>query len=245
MSNILLIHGSWHGGWCWDEVKASLEKDGHTVLAPTLLEMDYRKQPPARGIGLVEHINSLKKIITELDLTNLIIVGHSYGGMVMTGLSLLIPDRIKKIVYLDAFLPNPGESLFDISAPERVQTMKKSLVDEDGKTLEQGGVDPYLLPVRDPEFFGIYDQSIKDAIKDKLVKTSVKTFTDKIGTGEVSADIKKYYIRCTQFPISERFENKAKAMKYECYGFDAGHDVMLTNPNLLVNLLTKIIDKNK
>jgi pimeloyl-ACP methyl ester carboxylesterase len=240
MSNFILIHGSWHGGWCWDEIKTMLEAQGHTVLTPTLPGMDYKSQPSPRGIGLTEHVEFIQRIIEESNLTDLVLVGHSYGGMVITGVSLKIPERIKKLIYLDAFLPNPGESLFDISAPERVEMMKKSLVDEDGKTLEQGGHEPYLLPIRDPSFFGIKDPVIVGAIKDKLVRTSVKTFTDKIGQGTISGNIEKHYIRCTEFTISERFETKAKSMGYNCYQINTGHDAMLTDPIGLLDLLTKI-----
>jgi pimeloyl-ACP methyl ester carboxylesterase len=240
MSTFILIHGSWHGGWCWDYFKPMLEVEGHTVLTPTLPGMDYNLKVPPRNVGLTEHVEFIRNLIEENNLHDLILVGHSYGGMVITGVSLLIPERIKKLVYLDAFLPNSGESLFDISAPERVELMKKSLVDEENKTLEEGGNDPYLLPVRDPVFFGIKDIEMTERIKDKLVRTSVKTFTDKIGLGTISEDIEKHYIRCMEFPVSERFEAKAKEMGYACYQLNTGHDVMLIDPKLLFDLIVEI-----
>lgn len=240
MSTFILIHGSWHGGWCWDDFKPMLEAQGHTVITPTLPGMDYNLETPPRNVGLTEHIEFIKNLIEENDLNELILVGHSYGGMIITGVSLLIPNRIKKIIYLDAFLPNPGESLFDISAPERVEMMKKSLVDENNKTLEEGGQDPYLLPVRDPSFFGIKDVELSERIKNKLVRTSVKTFTDKIGSGLISDKIQKYYVRCMEFPVSERFEAKAREMGYMCYQLETGHDVMLINPELLLETVNKI-----
>lgn len=240
MSTFILIHGSWHGGWCWDDFKPMLEAQGHTVLTPTLPGMDYNLETPPRDIGLTEHIEFMRNFIEENNLNDLILVGHSYGGMVITGVSLLVPDRIKKLVYLDAFLPNPGESLFDISAPERVEMMKKSLVDEENKTLEEGGQDPYLLPVRDPVFFGIKDEEMIERIKGRLVRTSVKTFTDKIGLGEISENIEKHYIRCMEFPVSERFETKAREMGYKCYQLNTGHDVMLIEPKLLLETILRI-----
>ncbi len=241
MLNFILIHGSWHGGWCWDKIKSDLDVLGHNVLAPTLPGMDYNDQPMPRDVGLTEHIEFICDLIVEKGLSDVILVGHSYGGLVITGVAVRMPGKISKLIYLDAFLPSPGESLFDLSNPDRVQMMNASLVDENGKTREQGGIDPYLLPIRDPKFFGVEDEALAKSIINRLVRTSVKTFTDKVDVGTVSDKIDKYYIRCTKFPINERSENKAKELGYRCYRLDEGHDVMLTAPDVLMDLLKKLV----
>lgn len=237
MKTYLLIHGSWHGGWCWDLVKKLLENQGHKVFNPTLPGMDYLIMPPPRGVGLKEHVEFVESFIKENNLDNIILVGHSYAGMIITSLAIRVPERISKLVYLDAFLPEPGQSLLDISLPERVKMIKDSLVDERGDTIEQGGLEPYLVPVRSPETFGLTDPVLRAEIEPKLVPTPFKTFTDKVDTGDVPLDIKKYYIRCTECFLLENMENTAKQKGFLMYRVVAGHDAMLTNPEELSNIL--------
>ncbi|MEU1788124.1 alpha/beta hydrolase [Streptomyces sparsogenes] len=107
MATFVLVHGSWLGGWAWERVAPVLRASGHTVLCPSLA-------PAAPGVGLSTHIAEVVALIDRHDLTNVVLVGHSYGGMVIAGAGYVRSHRIRQLVYLDAYLPLPGQSAFDL-----------------------------------------------------------------------------------------------------------------------------------
>jgi pimeloyl-ACP methyl ester carboxylesterase len=114
-ATFVLVHGAWHGGWCWRRVADRLTAKGHYVVAPTLSGVGERSHLPPDEIDLTTQINDVAGEIKWKDLDQLILVGHSYGGMVITGVAEQLHDRISAIVYLDAFLPADGQSLADLS----------------------------------------------------------------------------------------------------------------------------------
>lgn len=109
----VLIHGSWAGGWNWDLLRPLLERDGDRVLAPTLLGLGEGERPSPE-IGLEDHISQVCDLLVAEDVRDAVLVGHSYGGMVITGVTARVPERVARLVYVDAFVPGPGESPGDI-----------------------------------------------------------------------------------------------------------------------------------
>jgi pimeloyl-ACP methyl ester carboxylesterase len=110
---IVLVHGAWHGGWCWKKVTSQLRADGFEVFAPTLTGLGERVHLLNYDINLDTHIQDITAVLEYEDLKNVILVGHSYGGMVITGVAEKAKDRISQLVYLDAFLPENGKALAD------------------------------------------------------------------------------------------------------------------------------------
>src|ERR1700683_2177449 len=104
----VLVHGAWHGGWCWRRVADRLSAKGHYVVAPTLSGVGERSHLPPDVINLTTQINDVVGEIKWKDLDNIVLVGHSYGGMVITGVAEQMRDRIAAMVYLDAFQPADG-----------------------------------------------------------------------------------------------------------------------------------------
>lgn len=180
LQTIILVHGSWHGGWCWTRVQKLLTDKGYKVFSPTLLGMKGKKDPEAKEAGLHRHIDQIVELIVSNGLKPVILVGHSYAGLVITGVMHRIPERIKKVVYLDAFLPDHKQSLFDMSLSERVRAIKNSLTDSDGKTLEQGAKTVWLVPVRSAESFGVTDPIDAGWLTDNMVPTPIKTFEERV-----------------------------------------------------------------
>jgi pimeloyl-ACP methyl ester carboxylesterase len=115
MATFVLVHGGWHGGWCWQKVIPFLEAAGHEVYAPTLTGLAERASELSADIGLETHIQDVVGLLVEKNLHGVILVGHSYGGMVITGVVDAVPERIAHLVYLDTFVPRDGESMVDIS----------------------------------------------------------------------------------------------------------------------------------
>ena len=119
MATYLLVHGAWHGGWCWRRVTDILRAEGHTVFTPTLTGLGERAHLARPEIDLETHISDVLGVLDAEELDDVILCGHSYGGMVITGVADRLPGRIKALVYLDAFVPEHGESVIDLYAGPR------------------------------------------------------------------------------------------------------------------------------
>lgn len=113
-ATFVLVHGAWHGGWCWQRVAEQLTANGHRVFAPTLTGLCERSHLLHDSVNLTTHVLDVVNEIEWKDLTDVVLVGHSYGGMVITGVAERVGERLASIIYLDAFLPEDGQSLSDI-----------------------------------------------------------------------------------------------------------------------------------
>src|SRR6202790_4898172 len=115
MATFMLVHGGWDGGWCWQKGGPFLEAAGHEVYAPTLTGLAERASELSPGVGLDTHIQDIVGLLEEKNLHGVILVGHSYGGMVITGVVDQAPERIAHLVYLDTFVPRNGDSMTNVS----------------------------------------------------------------------------------------------------------------------------------
>lgn len=111
MANFVLVHGAWHGGWCYRDTAAALRAAGHTVFTPTHSGVGERFHQSAENITLETHIRDVCGCIEWEELNDVVLVGHSYGGMVISGVADRMAERIRALVYLDAFVPANGDSL--------------------------------------------------------------------------------------------------------------------------------------
>jgi pimeloyl-ACP methyl ester carboxylesterase len=126
MTTYVLVHGAWHGGWCWKRVVPLLRAKGHTVFAPSLTGLAERSHLLNRDTGLYTHIDDVVNLLRWEELHDVVLVGHSYGGMVISGVAEREHARIRSLVYLDAMLPADGQSSFDIMAPARREMVLES-----------------------------------------------------------------------------------------------------------------------
>jgi pimeloyl-ACP methyl ester carboxylesterase len=113
MTHYLLVHGAWHGGWCWGRVRQRLTAQGHQVFTPTLTGLADRSHLLSREVGLETHVQDVANLITWEILSDVVLVGHSYAGTVVRHVADRMPDRIRSLVYLDAFVPENGKSVSD------------------------------------------------------------------------------------------------------------------------------------
>lgn len=111
----VIVHGAWGGSWAYKKVDSLLTEKGMIVYRPSLTGLGERVHLATGDVGLQTHINDVVNEILFEDLHDIILVGHSYGGMVITGVADSLPGRIRKMIYLDAFFPNTGESVFSIN----------------------------------------------------------------------------------------------------------------------------------
>jgi pimeloyl-ACP methyl ester carboxylesterase len=113
MATFVLVHGAWHGGWCYQAVARKLRAAGHEVHTPTLTGLGERRHLIGPGVDLDTHIQDVLNVVRYEDLTGFVLCGHSYGGMVVSGVADAIPGQISALVYLDAYVPKDGESIWD------------------------------------------------------------------------------------------------------------------------------------
>src|SRR5215831_18279392 len=116
MATFLLVHGAWHGGWCWRRVSDLLEKQGHKVIAPTMTGLGERSHLLDARINLATHITDIVNVIKWEKLEDIVLVGHSYGGVIICGVAEQMRQTIGSIVFLDAFVPASGDSLKALTA---------------------------------------------------------------------------------------------------------------------------------
>ena len=145
---IVLVHGAWCGGWVWRDVIGQLVGRGRTAFAPTLTGLGDRSHQLDDDVGLTSHVDDIVGQIEFEDLTDVDLVGWSYGGMVITGVIARIPDRIRSARYLDAFVPSNGQSVADLSTGRT------------GEIARQSGAAHTPFPIRDPEYFGVTDEAV-------------------------------------------------------------------------------------
>lgn len=120
MSTFVLVHGGWHGAWCWSRVVPLLQGEGHEVLAPALTGLGERAHLATPDVDVSTHVRELVDLLETSDASDVVLVGHSYSGVVVTAVAAALPTRVSDVVYLDAFVPEEGRSIFDLLPPERV-----------------------------------------------------------------------------------------------------------------------------
>src|SRR3954464_1810413 len=152
----VLVHGAWSGGWCYARVAALLRARGHTVFTPTLTGQGERAHLFSGAINLSTHIEDVLGVFRFERLSDVVLAGHSYGGMVITGVADRIGEKIKALAYLDAFVPEDGQSLFDINIPANTQRFLQSAG-------TRGGLG---VPAPSAGYFGVnpVDAAIVDAL---------------------------------------------------------------------------------
>jgi len=133
MSTFLLVHGAWHGGWCYKRVTQRLRQAGHEVYTPTLTGVGERSHLMSRTINLDTHVQDIVNVIHWEELSDIVLCGHSYAGMVISGVCEKIPEKLRALVYLDAFVPENNQSVMDLLPAD----LRLSLVD-DAKTRSDG-----------------------------------------------------------------------------------------------------------
>jgi len=229
MANFLFVHGGMLGGWCWKKVRRCLEDKNHLVLTPTLTGLGERKHLNSPLVDLEVHITDILNVIFYEDWTDIHLVGHSYGGMVIMGVADRIPDKIKRLVFVDALMPINGESVSSIAYPKMVEVLK-SRAHEHG---EGWKVPP--VPLKNIEGWDPVDIEWFEA---RCTPHPVKGLGEPIHLHKGNLDhIDKLYVKCTQDHSLDAMAQRAKETGVPLLNLDTGHYPMVTEPEKLVELL--------
>jgi pimeloyl-ACP methyl ester carboxylesterase len=226
----LLVHGAWHGGWCWRPVAERLRKAGHEVFAPSLTGLGERRHLASSRVDLETHIADIAGIIEMEDIRGIVLVGHSYGGMVVTGVADRMADRIKRLVYLDAFVPENGKCLLDYAVPERAARMRH----EGERT---GFVTPPPMSL-----WGLKSPEHLDFVGPREVRHPFATMEQPIRLENPAewAHLQKTYVYCSS-PATGSFDQFAakyrNAPNWRFHELKTGHDAMILMPDEVTKLL--------
>jgi pimeloyl-ACP methyl ester carboxylesterase len=236
MSTYVLVHGGGHGGWCYQRVARILQEHGHVVYTPTLTGLGERAHLLDDTVDLDRHIEDIVAVLHYEDLRDVILVGHSYGGMVITGVADRSPDRIGRLVYLDAANPVNGQSLVDVAGPviESVRPFGE-IVD---------GIELVLLPGPDAGLlYGITDPQDLTWMAERLTPHPWACFAQPLALTDEDAlwAIPQYHIVCTSTLTTRdrALLDRARA-EGRLWDIDTGHDLMLTEPALTADALLQV-----
>ena len=227
MATFVLVHGSWSGGWGYTRVAKMLRGHGHEVFVTTLTGLGERSHLSSPGITLSTHIQDVVNVFEYEDIQDAILVGHSYGGMVITGVSSRCAVRIRTLVYLDAFLPADGQALWDIVGDQGRQFYV------DAQKTTPGLVGPMGVP-------GPLDEAgLAELKRKKLDLHPFLTLTEPVRLdGSEQSIARRTYILATKGPGFQHFHDQVKDdPAWTTKTIATGHLVMMEDPAGLARLL--------
>ena len=228
MANFVLVHGAWVGGWCWRDIARGLRKQGHEVFTPTLTGLGERVHLMSPGINLQAHVTDILNVLRAEELSDVVLVGHSYGGMVIAGVADAFPDRIRSMVFLDAFVPENGQALVNLLPPGAPAPKP----------------DGYVVPFFGAAMFGARPE-VAAYVDARATPMPVACFIDPIKlTGGIDRVKAKTYVYCnvpaptTFTPIYEKLKNNPA---WRMRTLPCTHIVQIEMPNELTKLLLEVI----
>jgi pimeloyl-ACP methyl ester carboxylesterase len=231
MATFVLVHGAWHGGWCWKRVARLLRSAGHEVYTPTLTGLGERSHLMDRSINLETHINDVVGVLRWEELRDVVLCGHSYGGMVISGVVEKTADRIGSLVYLDAFVPQNGQALLDLVRPEMAENMRA-----DARQNGEG----YKLTVRAAESFNVNPADVA-WVNAMCVKHPIGTLEQRVHlSGARERAARRSFILATGYqasPFGQFAEKYGRDPAWRVTSIACGHDVMVDRPQELADAL--------
>jgi len=232
MTNFVLVHGAWHGGWVWRKIAEPLRALGHRVFAPTLTGLGERGHIFSETVVLDTHIQDVVGLLECEELEDVLLVGHSYGGTVITGVAGRAAKRLKGLVYLDAFVPESGQSMKSMALLGRFEKMAENAV---------AAGTPLLVPPPEASFWSVIDPADAAWLNRRLTPHPINTYTQAVEYAINLKDIGSLtYIHATGNTLGQfdRFAEQAKID--DAWHLDVlpcGHEVMVDMPEELIKML--------
>jgi len=236
MATFVIVHGAWGGGWAWRKTVAPLLREaGHEVLTPTLTGLGERVHLAGPDVDLDTHIQDVVNTLIWEDLHDVVLVGHSYGGMVITGVADRAGDRLRHLVYLDAMVPAEGQSLADLVDLDGQARQEMAARAVDGWRLQPGPVSPDLSP------------GMRAWAEPRRAAQPLKTFTQPFAlTGGQGKDLPRVYVLCTA-PAGDAFARIAARLRddptWRVEEFATGHNLHYTMAREVTELLVGVVSR--
>ena len=229
----VLVHGGFHGGWCWDDVALRLRALGHVVYTPTQTGCGERSHLLARTITLDTFVDDIADVFLSEDIHDAVLVGHSFGGSAISGVADRMPERIRQLVYLDAIMLENGQTTFDLLDPDGVQARLKAADASGG------------LAIAPPPagVFGIRDPAQLEFVQARLTSHPLGTYTSPLKLAHpVGNGLPAVYVQCTDpvYAGLQASRDWVAAHGMRRIDIATGHDAMVTAPGLLVEILVQL-----
>jgi pimeloyl-ACP methyl ester carboxylesterase len=228
----LVCHGAWSAGWAWKKMHPLMNKAGHRLVTPTYTGLGERAHLAHPAIDLETHIADMLQVIKYEDLRDFVLIGHSYGGMVATGVADRARDKVRQLIYVDAFVPQDGQSLLDFLADSEQRRMREAAKSGDGWRVPPNPTPP--------------DTSPEDVawLNERRVHTPINCFEAKLNLS-APLTLPRSYIYATRAAPSDTFGQFARKTKndpaWRYHEIDASHSPNVTAPEALMALLQKIV----
>ena len=233
MATFLVAHGAWSAGWAWKKMRPLMAAHGHELFTPSYTGLGERAHLAHRDVNLETHIQDILTVLDVEDLRDVILIGHSYGGMVATGVADRAAGRIKHLVYLDAFVPESGKALHDYVSAERRESGRRNAVD--GWKVPSSPIPPdtspedvaWLSPRRMPQPLQCFEQAL--VLRNgplRLPRTYI------------------YAQRHNPGDPFRQFMERARKEGWPVYEMDASHSPHVTAPQALMDILDKVARSN-
>ncbi len=229
----LVAHGAWSAGYTWKKMHPLLSASAHRLITPTYTGLGERSHLASPSNDLETHIQDVLGVIEYEDLRDIVLIGHSYGGMVATGVADRAGDKIARLIYLDAFVPRHGEALLDLLSPEAANGMREKARAGDGWSVPHNPIPP--------------DTSDEDVrwLSPRRLAQSLRCFDMKshLPSGEFTGP--RDYNYCTRISPADPFRRFAERAKVDAgwryHEMDASHSPHVTAPEALAALLQRIV----
>jgi pimeloyl-ACP methyl ester carboxylesterase len=228
----LVCHGAWSAGWAWKKMHPLMQAAGHRLVTPTYTGLGERAHLANPSIDLDSHIEDVLNVIKYEDLRDFVLVGHSYGGMVATGVADRARDKVRQLIYIDAFVPKEGQSLLDLYEVDRPR-MQELLKSGDGWRMPPNPTPPDTSPA-DVEW-----------LSTRRVNMPIKCFEAKLKLQDGPLTLPRSYIYATRITPADTFGPFARQAKsdpaWNYHEIDASHSPNVTAPEALMALLQTIV----
>jgi pimeloyl-ACP methyl ester carboxylesterase len=234
--DFVLVHGGWHGAWCWGRVVPRLTVEGHRVFAPTLTGLADRRHLLRGDVDLSTHIADVANLIEWESLSDVVLVGHSYGGLVISGVAERMEGAIESLVFVDALIPDDGQAALDFAG---------GMLSARDELVPSGD----LVPVVDPPpaaFFAV-NEADQDWVDQRCTPHPFAALMERISlNGARDRVARKAFMRAAAFPAPYQDEYLAiaeKAPDWRAYALDGGHDLMVDVPDELTAALLDFVEE--
>ncbi len=235
MSTFVLVHGAWQSTGTWDRLAPLLEKRGHKVITPVLRGLGTDQSHLSREITLQQHVEDVSRELSKLT-GQVVLVGHSYAGMIISGAVETNPTRVGRLVFLDAFIPEDGQSVLDLLPPEIGAHFRK-VAREHGDGWRLPGGEGQL------DLWGLKPGEARDFVRARLCDFSLRCFEEPLSLpANRKAGVPATFVTCVAEgyparPFFAPFAAKARASGWNVVEVNSGHDCHVERPGEVADIL--------
>ena len=236
MSTFVLVHGAWQGASTWDSIVPKLQTAGHKAFTPVLTGLGGDSDRLSPAVNLDSHIDDVAGVLKRENLHGVTLVGHSYAGMVISGLAERESGRLSRLIYVDAFVPENGESVLDL-LPETIQKSFQEEAAAKGEGWRLHASESLL------DLWGLQNSAARGYVRTRLCDFSLRCFEQKVRLpSNAAAKIQKTYLAAVapNYParfLFERFGERARREHWDYRELSAGHQCHVEAPDRFVSLL--------